>query len=113
MKVGTLPWIVRQELRLWWREITVRPVAIFILVIFAILPLIWVWSTLGNFRDARSFDPIPDTAIWIAVVVWLFGFYYGFIQAMRSSLMGLFERGDLDLLVSSPISSKVNWVRLF
>jgi ABC-2 type transport system permease protein len=37
----------------------------------------------------------------------LFGFYYGFIQAMRSSLMGLFERGDLDLLISSPISSKV------
>jgi ABC-2 type transport system permease protein len=107
MKVGTLPWIVRHELRLWWREITVRPVTIFILVSFAILPLTWVWFTLGNLRDTKSFQTIPDTAFWIAVVVWLFGFYYGFIQAMRSSLMGLFERGDLDLLVSSPISSKV------
>jgi ABC-2 type transport system permease protein len=107
MKVGTLPWILRHELRLWWREITVRPIAIFFLGIFVILPLIWVCFTLANLRDARSFHTIPDTAIWIAVVVWLFGFYYGFIQAMRSSLMGLFERKDLDLLVSSPISSKV------
>ncbi len=107
MKVGTLPWIVRHELRLWWRDITVRPVTIFILGIFAILVLSWVWFKLANLRDALAFHTIPDSAFWIAVVGWLFGFYYGFIQAMKSSLIMLFERGDLDLLVSSPISSKV------
>ncbi|MEH1808277.1 hypothetical protein [Nostoc sp.] len=42
MKVGTLPWIVHHELRLWWRENTVRPVAIFIGSISVILLLIWV-----------------------------------------------------------------------
>lgn len=107
MKVGTLPWIVYHELRLWWRENTVRPGAIFIGSISVILLLIWVWFTLDDFRDFKSFQTIPENALWIAVVVWLFGFYYGFIQAMRGSLVGLFERGDLDLLVSSPISSKV------
>lgn len=107
MKVGTLPWIVRHELRLWWREITIRPVTIFSLGIFTILTLSWVWLSLDDFREAKSFHTIPDSVFWIAVVAWLFGFYYSFIQAMRSSLIMLFERGDLDLLVSSPISSKV------
>lgn len=107
MKVGTLAWIIHHELRLWWRENTIKPVAIFISSISVILLLIWVWFKLDDFRDIKSFQTIPENALWIAVIVWLFGFYYGFIQAMRSSLMGLFERGDLDLLVSSPISSKV------
>ncbi|MFN6531059.1 hypothetical protein [Nostoc sp. ChiSLP03a] len=112
MKVGTLPWLLGYELSLWWREITVRPIAKFVFSIFALLflgsvSLTWLWVTFGNIRGAISFHTIPDSAIWIAVVVWLFGFYYSFIQAMRSSLMALFERGDLDLLVSSPISSQV------
>ncbi len=110
MSVGTLPWLLRHELRLWWREITVRPAAIFVtgILAFSLAGLfIWLWFELGNIRESISFNTIPESALWIAVGLWLFGFYYGFIQAMRNSLMGIFERGDLDLLVSSPISSRV------
>lgn len=113
MKVGTLLWLLRHELRLWWREITSKRAVLAILKITIILGLlfaalfVWLWLVLDDFRESVLFSTTPDSAIWLAVSVWLVGFFYAFIQAMEYSLIALFERGDLDLLVSSPISSKV------
>lgn len=109
MKVATLPWLLKHELLLWWREISAKPRIRLIITLLACLfiSFIWLWFKASNWRHLVSFSTIPPSALWFAVGLWLFGFYYGFIQAMRNSLMGLFERGDLDLLVSSPISSRV------
>ncbi len=110
MKVGTLPWLLRHELLLWWREISSRPR---VLIGTILLGLLFaglfgtLWFSLGDIREVVSSSTIPDFALWIAVGVWLLGFFYAFTQAMGYSLVALFERGDLDLLVSSPVSSKV------
>jgi ABC-2 type transport system permease protein len=44
---------------------------------------------------------------WAAAIACLIGSLYAFIQAMQQSAYALFDRGDLDLLVSSPVSPKV------
>ncbi|BAC91363.1 hypothetical protein [Gloeobacter violaceus] len=111
MKTGTLPWLLGCELRLWWREITTKPTA---KTIFAVLGLsvaallVWLWFVFAEVRGGLSVEgAIPEPALWIAVVLWLFGFFYAFYQAIEQSIVALFDRGDLDLLVSSPISTKV------
>jgi ABC-2 type transport system permease protein len=109
MKVGTLPWLLYHELRLWWREVSGKQAAKFFIGFFALLAvgsIILLGFALGGGRDPFS-SGLPDWAIWVAFSVWLIGFFYGFTQSINQSVIALFDRGDLDLLVSSPISSKV------
>jgi ABC-2 type transport system permease protein len=109
MKVGTLPWLLYHELRLWWRELSSNRSSKILMGVFgafgaffmAILGLALYFT-----REALS-GTIPDWALWVALAAWLLGFFYAFTQAINQSVIALFDRGDLDLLVSSPISSKV------
>ncbi|HEY9665654.1 MAG TPA: hypothetical protein V6C91_02570, partial [Coleofasciculaceae cyanobacterium] len=109
MKVGTLPWLLHHELRLWWREFSGKGAAKKFLLGFLALAIAGSMILLGfalrNGREVFS-STVPNWAIWIAASVWLIGFFYGFTQALNQSVIALFDRGDLDLLVSSPISSK-------
>ncbi len=116
MKVGTLPWLLRHELRLWWREISTKPAVVIATTILSLLftgLFVSLWFSLGEARQKVAFGTIPDFAIWLAVGVWLLGFCYALTMAMGYSLVALFERGDLDLLVSSPVSSKVIFASRF
>ncbi|MDF5726736.1 MAG: hypothetical protein PUP92_01540 [Rhizonema sp. PD38] len=116
MKVGTLPWLLRHELRLWWREISTKPAVVIATTILSLLftsLFVSLWFSLGDVRQEVVFGTIPDLAIWLAVGVWLLGFCYALTMAMGYSLVALFERGDLDLLVSSPVSSKVIFASRF
>lgn len=124
MKVASLLWLLGYELRLWWREVRSKPGmmawSIGLGVLFAGAFLL-LWLALASVREvmspARWQDPevqsylaaqgLPELAFWTAVIGWLVGLFYAFIQAMQQSAYALFDRGDLDLLVSSPISSKV------
>jgi ABC-2 type transport system permease protein len=65
------------------------------------------WLALSGIRSAIPAGMLSDMTLWIAIVVWLIGFFYAFIEAMRQSVIVLFDRGDLDLLVASPVPSKV------
>jgi ABC-2 type transport system permease protein len=110
MKVGTLPWLLRHELRLWWRETISSRATLIWLLIFGLLGLLFLLPfgiLLSMVRSSISFDDLPATALWIAVAAWFLGFVYTFTQAMGQSVIALFDRGDLDLLVASPVSSKV------
>jgi ABC-2 type transport system permease protein len=110
MKVGTLPWLLRHELRLWWREtISSRSTIIWLVVLgflglLFLLPLGILLSMVGS---QLALSNLPPTAIWVAVAAWILGFIYTFTQAMGQSVIALFDRGDLDLLVASPVSSKI------
>ncbi|MEQ8541011.1 MAG: hypothetical protein RIB93_26590 [Coleofasciculus sp. D1-CHI-01] len=110
MNVATLPWLLRHELHLWWRELNSKPglktwgIVLGFLSLVVLVPL---WFALTEIRQTLSVSSIPAPAIWVAVTVWLIGFFIAFTQAMSQSVVALFERGDLDLLVSSPMSSKV------
>lgn len=110
MKVGTFPWLIQHELRLWWRDFSGKGLNkrrwIFFGLLIALL-LVWLWFGLSRIRAVIIGTSLPDWAIWIAVGSWVVGFFYAFYQAMERSVIALFDRGDLDLLVSSPVSGKV------
>jgi ABC-2 type transport system permease protein len=106
MKAGSLPWLLSHELRLWWREISVKRTGIFVTIALGLLfggLFLWLWSTLAGVRIHTNFD----SYLWMAVFLWLFGFFYSFTQGMGHSLVALFERGDSDLLLGSPIPAQV------
>lgn len=110
MKVGTLPWLLRHELRLWWREVSSRRGTIVWMMILGMLfagLLAFVWVTTGRLLRVVAPGLLSDVALWSAIVIWLLGFFYAFIQAIGQSITALFDRGDLDLLMAAPISSKV------
>jgi ABC-2 type transport system permease protein len=110
MRVGSLPWLLRHELLLWWREISSRPGVIILMIGFGLLiplPFVLLWLGLRSTGLQLSLTDIPGAALWFAGVIWLAGFFYAFIRAMARSITALFDRGDLDLLVASPVSSKV------
>lgn len=110
-KAGTLPWLLGYELRLWWRELRGKWFVFVLLGLFglllaaAITPLMFLAIATG--RPMPMLGEIPQPLFWVAVVFWFLGFFYSFTQAMGQSVIALFDRGDLDLLVSSPVSSKV------
>ncbi|MGF1524934.1 MAG: hypothetical protein ACFBSF_21620 [Leptolyngbyaceae cyanobacterium] len=112
LKAGTLPWLLRYELWLWWRELRGKWFIMALAVLFGALtvgPLI-LWFSLSSATEGLPqlaiFDTLSDALLWPTVAAWLFFFLIAFIQAIGQSLIALFDRGDLDLLVSSPISSK-------
>ena len=115
MKVNhsRLPWLLRHEMRLWWRELRGKWFLI-VMVILIGIPMLGL-SIFGQSIDFRSDEVsgnlllahLTEQFLWLAVGVYLFFFFCAFTYAMRQSLVALFDRGDLDLLISSPISSKI------
>jgi ABC-2 type transport system permease protein len=108
---GSSLWLLRHELRMaWygaavnaggrrrmgWLSIAVWVVAWTLLHVGAYLLLRKV--TPGDVMDPRM--AIPATLALMAVATFMLS------TALRSSVMALFERGDLDLLLSSPLSSR-------
>jgi len=109
MKVGTLPWLLRNDLLLWWRGFNRKNTTLIVISFGFLLASLFflLWLALGSIRSALSQTTIPSEAVAIAVLLWVIGFFLAFTQAMGHSLVALFERGDLDLLVSSPIESEI------
>ena len=109
MKAGSLFWLVRHELRLWWRSLRGRGLGNRLLVtgtVLAVVVFTCAWFFLGNLRSELQQLALSGQLFWIAVTFWLLGFFYALFQAMQYSLTALFDRGDLDLLVSSPVASR-------
>ena len=112
-KAGSLSWLLHYEIRLWWRGLRGKwfliVMAILLGVLMAGLLILWlsIFSRFGDIAQIWMLSPLPEPFLWGAVVASLFIFCLAFIQAMGQSLIALFDRGDLDLLMSSPISSKV------
>lgn len=112
-QAGSIPWLFRHELRLMWfsagssksEKSQRRPG----LAGLAVVGLAWlalhaiaffvVWRTAGiDLRDPR---------VLVAVSALLYGsMTFMLSSALKSSVLVLFERGDLDLLLSSPLPSR-------
>lgn len=108
---GSLPWLMVHECRLWWRDLRAKWFLYIMGGLLAIVTLLlaglWLLTAqLGEAPPVLLPNPPSPLALRIAGGFWMFLFIYAFIQAMQQSLTALFDRGDLDLLVSSPISSK-------
>jgi ABC-2 type transport system permease protein len=110
---GTLPWLLAYELQLWWRELKAKWFLLIVGILAAggvlLLGLSWFVINVWGGGDALLSipDPLPLMILQIGGGAWLFLLIYAFIQAMQQSLIALFDRGDLDLLVSSPIPPKL------
>jgi ABC-2 type transport system permease protein len=109
--VGSLPWLIRNELRLAWRAMTAKtkPWLWALLIVLGLLAVIVpVFFFAQDIRGKLAFQGAPPTfAIVLAQVVVLISFTLLLSGTIASSVEALFERGDLDLLVSSPLDSKV------
>lgn len=110
MKPGSLPWLLKHELRLAWREMTAETSVTVIVLFGAALFIglhIGLWFAVRAFRGLFVVDALsPDVLLWMTVGLFVV-FSFVLAQAIGRSTVALFERGDLDLLVSSPIASKV------
>jgi len=110
---GSIPWLFRHELRLLWynagsgkpgknaRRPGTAGLATIIAAWVLLHPLAWfAVSRIGGID-------LKDPRIAVAVTALLFGLGTLMLSsALKSSVMVLFERGDLDLLLSSPLPSR-------
>ena len=108
---GSARWLLRHELRLAWygaalnaggrRRLGWGSIAVWALAWIALHVLAFaVLRKLGpeGVTDARL--AIPATLALVAVATFMLS------TSLRTSVMALFERGDLDLLLSSPLPSR-------
>jgi ABC-2 type transport system permease protein len=102
--VGSVPWLLRHELRLAWRGVGGRDS----LLLATGGAMLWVLAHLVAWLLLRRFDSHHATSginlvlgglTWLIVSLML-------SQAILLSVSALFDRGDFDLLLSSPLSTR-------
>ncbi len=107
-RVGTAAWLLRHELRLAWRGVGGKSLwvigigggtlwlALHVLAYFAVRALDFAalpaWVT-----------PVGGAALWFSIMLML-------SQGIMMSVSALFDRGDLDLLMSSPLSARTVFI---
>ena len=112
MKTGSLLWLIRWQLRLGWRDATARTkpwiwVVLVLLFVLGIPGLLYL--AFGDF--AGRFSSLNGLKPDVGLLLGASGGLILLLTLMLSSavvgtLRALFERGDLDLLLSSPLRSR-------
>lgn len=108
---GSTLWLLRHELRLAWFGTTSnkagrRRPGVALLVAWSVGTValhLFAWNILSPLADAGL--DASMLAVGAGAVVIVCGSFM-LSTALRSSVMALFERGDLDLLLSSPLPSR-------
>lgn len=103
-KPGSVLWLLGHELRLTWRNFLARtagPVRIGLRIVLLLL-LLWggYWVARGISDIDPSLDPIPLTVVG-AIFLLLLTFMVA--QALMLITEALYQRGDIDLLLASPL----------
>ncbi len=101
---GSTAWLIRHEMRLAWRSVGGKRAGV-LLVVLAILSValhVGAWTLL---RQAPAGDWPPIVAYLLGGATWLF-ITLMLAQAIAASVLALFDRGDLDLLLSSPLPTR-------
>jgi ABC-2 type transport system permease protein len=107
---GSIPWLARHELRLAWRDwrsmVTAggkrsfaRAVVVMVIVAFALhLP---AWAVVAPFGE-DGLNPTLEQLASVSLIVVLYGSLL-LSQALEQVTRTLYSRGDLDLVLSSPV----------
>jgi ABC-2 type transport system permease protein len=111
---GSAPWLLRHELRLFWYTALSSPKPGeprgFHWKLVAVLLVLWLLLHLGAYvvlrKVASGHGPVPQELVVAASAVLLATFLYMLSSALKSSVQVLFDRGDMDLLLSSPLPSR-------
>jgi ABC-2 type transport system permease protein len=102
---ASLAWLLRHELRLAWRNAGVR----YLKTLLVLGGLGWigyhalVWLQLHYLLDWPGAPSLPPSMFVLSGAVLWFVFVLMVSQAMTRSVSVFFERGDLDLLLASPL----------
>lgn len=113
LRPGSLPWLLSHDLRLAWRDfrsgfgrLGPRALATVVIVVIAIMHAA-VWSIAGEIGDQAA-DPVtrPD-AYADALPLSAFVLLLMLAQALNGATKLLYARGDLDLVLSSPVSPRL------
>jgi len=111
LRPGSLPWLMAHEMRLGWREFRGKRavfVGIFALLFaFVALMIVRVSTFRQGLEQFAAGGALPDWAIWLSVEMVILLLAVTILQSLRAGTNALFDRGDLDLLLTSPVSSKV------
>ena len=101
---GGAAWLIRHEVRLAWRTAGGRKARLLLWVMgFVSLGLHGAaWWLL---HDATPGDLPPAATYLLGLVTWV-GITLMLAQAISASVAALFDRGDLDLLLSSPLPTR-------
>ena len=110
---GSIPWLAAHELRLAWRDwrsmITAGSrrrlsTAVFVLVLIGALLHLPAWAVVARFaNDGTAPDKAALASVSLIVVLYI---SLLLSQAMESVTRTLYARGDLDLVLSSPVSPR-------
>ena len=109
MGPGSLAWLLRFEVLLWWREIRGHPAARLLLVLFIGLTGIMTVALGVLLRlalRATEEGAFPFPWVWLAAIAFIVLFFMVALAAVPVAIAGLFDRRDLDLLLSSPIAGR-------
>ena len=107
----SLPWLLKNELKLIWRGMGGKKF-IWLAVLLAVL---WIgfhfvaWLMLFALNKAMTSGSLqalpPRVYVWSGLAFWSF-FSIGLAYSVAQSVNALFTRGDMDLLLASPVPGK-------
>lgn len=102
---GSWPWLLRHEIRLAWRQVSGRRSrwwSLLMLLVFWALIHLGAWAMLSG---ALAIEQLPAVRVALGAAGWLVATLM-LSQAILLSVSAVFDRGDLDLLLSSPLPSR-------
>lgn len=110
-QAGSLPWLVAHEVRLGWRAFRGKQAVIAgifaLLLAFVVLFIVRSSRFQQNLNQFVAGDTLPNWAVWLSLEIVVLLLAVSLIQSLRAGTNALFDRGDLDLLLASPVSGKV------
>ncbi|MBL8521032.1 MAG: hypothetical protein JNK75_10200, partial [Betaproteobacteria bacterium] len=101
---GGLFWLYRHEWRLNWRGLGGKKIWVLLscgVVLWSLLHFV-AWRMLAGAED----QAVPAMATVVAGAVFWFFFLIMVSQAIAHAVTAVFDRGDLDLLMSSPLPAR-------
>jgi len=101
---GSTAWLLRHELVLGWRGLGARRGRVFVGVLAVLSAALHfgAWELMSRWPPG----PMPPAATWLLGMAAWFVVLLMLSQAIALSVSALFERGDLDLLLSSPLPTR-------
>ncbi|WP_415813737.1 hypothetical protein, partial [Deinococcus marmoris] len=108
-KPGSLPWLLKKQLLWQWQALTGgQRKGVYIALAVLILAVLGGYFALRSLlADLPLNAPLPDLALGPVLLAQAFLLTLMLSAAVRASLVTLFTRGDLDLLLQSPIPPRV------
>ncbi|GGJ39899.1 hypothetical protein [Deinococcus roseus] len=110
MKPGSLPWLLRFELLLYWRSLwsSSQKWAVVLLGGVVLGATVGLWFLLREQRGLLVGSPaeLPQPLLLPFTLLGLMATLLMVTTAIQNSLQMMFERKDLDLLISSPVGTR-------